>query len=412
MVVDYNEKQLSIGKAVVGQIEKSSEELKNTIQTSIDSIKEAAMQYKVNLDGTIDVGPIDTTISDLSEELNQTSQLASVQAGFLQDYESGTLASEAVTQMIPMDELLRKKLSQSGNDVHPNVLTRTVATAGLGVFMFGEGFLSFFEDIGDAILTVGSGVTRVVGFKSASEQLKAYSDRNLSKEIVEDNDYFQGLNKTSYFDKDSGYAKVCKGVGKVTAAAVTTHVASKLWAKHLYKTGETNYLSLDATKEERAIEAYNQAYQQAKATVKTVNKTREFAQDEIKNVSKHAGSGEGLSQALVAGTAETTGKHLVKNYVTKPISEKAANVILNTNAGQRVDDFLRGNGESIEEHANEYVRSAVSNASRTIGGKTATEVLSGVGDALGIDDNPVGEVGIELVGKIAGEVINNVGTPN
>ncbi len=405
MIVDYDERQLDVGRHVVVQIENSSENLKSTIQESFDSIKAAAKQYKVNLDGTVDASIIDTTISDFNEYLDQTSQLATIQAGFLQDYESGALASEAIYKMTSADELLRRKIASSNNELHPDALTRLGATVGLGVSMFGEGFIGFFEDIGDAALCLGSGVTSVLGFKGASEQLKSYSDYEFSKNLIEENDYFRQLNKNSYFDKNSAYANICKGVGKATAAAVTTRVASKMLAHHLSNTGKVANVTEETTQAEYA----KQAFRQAKSTVKKVDETRKVVQEEVENVSDHVGRGESIPEALVTGTTQTAGNHFVDKYITKPITEKTADAVLNTNTGQRVDELLRGNGEAIEEHVNKKTRAVVSKATRTIGGEVSSNVLTEVGDALGIDD-PVGDAGLSLVGDIAGKVIDNVGT--
>ena len=47
---------------------------------------------------------------------------------------------------------LKHCLYSNSNSINPNVGTRVVATVGMGVFKFGEGFFEFFEDIGDCVV--------------------------------------------------------------------------------------------------------------------------------------------------------------------------------------------------------------------------------------------------------------------
>ena len=106
-------------------------------------------------------------------------------------------------------QILLSVLLANVNNSKPKALVKTVYTGLMGGSMLGEGFLSFFEDVWDCVIVLGSGVA---GFfdKKKSQEMRIFASKNLSKDLFENNSTFEKINKYCYFDKNSVYAAVFK----------------------------------------------------------------------------------------------------------------------------------------------------------------------------------------------------------
>ena len=121
-------------------------------------------------------------------------------------------------------QILLSVIRASANNSKPNAIVKTVYTGLMGGAMLGEGFLSFFEDVGDCAIVLGSGVA---GFfdKKKAQKMRSFASKNLSKDLFENNSTFEKINKYSYFDKNSVYADIFKLGGKAAAKESKNNLA-------------------------------------------------------------------------------------------------------------------------------------------------------------------------------------------
>ena len=396
MIVNYDKSQLSVGQGIVSQIRTAFDDLKETINSDIDQFKSIASNYKVNLDSTLETNSIDNNCETLQTCLTETFDLANIQSGYIDEYESGSLASEANRMMLSQEELFSRKASSAASLVNPDVVSRSFATLGMGVFKFGEGFLSFFEDIGDAVLTVGSGTTSLLGFQDAANTLKSVAEYDFSSHIVEDNQAFIWINKHSYFDKDSTYANICKTVGKTAAAAVTTHVASQAYASRYSSTIS------DATKLE----------EQAQKFGKSFTKGARILKSEGANVRSELKDGKGFEEAVISGTAKTIVNQAVTDKVVKPVAEGAGSALSNTSVGNAIQAVNDKVGDVLGTKARDVLGSTVGTVAKAslIESKGLTgSVIGGNGNLQSSGDivfEDVANTVIDSVSSIGSELVN------
>ena len=208
-------------------------------------------------------------------------------------------------------------IEMSNNKVYPDTATRVLATIGMGVAKFAEGFLSFFENIGDGVVSLGAGVMSLFGADDIAKKMKDFAARDLSTEFIENNSAFEWLNEASYFDKDSAFAKVCKFAGKATAAAVTSSAACKIGTKLM--------------ESKKGLEVATQFGEKAG---KIVDKSTGIFGDAGEKLTEELGKGKSFKSAIVTTATtlavdEGLGK-LADVGIHEPIAEKVSGKIADT----------------------------------------------------------------------------------
>ena len=196
-------------------------------------------------------------------------------------------------------QILLSFLLASVNNSKPKALVKTVYTGLMGGATLGEGFLSFFEDVGDCAIVFGSGVA---GFfdKKKSQEMRIFASKNLSKDLFENNSTFEKINKYSYFDKNSVYAAVFKLGGKAAAAVIVGSVASK------------------------AVSSFTKA----KSTVVASNIST-FGSDTRENLSR----GMGLKSSLMFAGASLAITHAVNKFLLPALASKVGETVADTKVG-------------------------------------------------------------------------------
>ena len=189
-------------------------------------------------------------------------------------------------------------LLASVNNSKPKALVKTVYTGLMGGSMLGEGFLSFFEDVWDCVIVLGSGVA---GFfdKKKSQEMRIFASKNLSKDLFENNSTFEKINKYCYFDKNSVYAAVFKLGGKA-AAVIVGSVASK------------------------AVSSFTKA----KSTVVASNIST-FGSDTRENLSR----GMGLKSSLMFAGASLATTQAVNKFLSPALASKVGETVADTKVG-------------------------------------------------------------------------------
>ena len=102
----------------------------------------------------------------------------------------------------------------------PFKIKTILATGGMVISKFGEGFVSTFEDIGDAALTVTAGwgslaIDALMG-SNLNEGVSKFIAKDLSNEVFTGINDITGISKYSAITADSGFANIAKGAGVAT----------------------------------------------------------------------------------------------------------------------------------------------------------------------------------------------------
>ena len=97
-----------------------------------------------------------------------------------------------------------------------NPLTVGVASGLMAASNVGEGFLSAFEDIGDAVCIAGAWVTKLFN-NDISQKIQNFAAKDLSHSLFDKLYYSTDLAKASLFTEDSGAASIFRGVGQASA---------------------------------------------------------------------------------------------------------------------------------------------------------------------------------------------------
>ena len=271
-------------------------------------------------------------------------------------------------------QILLSILGASANNSKPNAIVKTVYTDLMGRAMLGEGFLSFFEDVGDCAIVLGSGVA---GFfdKKKSQEMRIFASKNLSKDLFENNSTFEKINKYSYFDKDSVYAAVFKLGGKA-AAVIVGSVASK------------------------AVSSFTKA----KSTVVASNIST-FGSDTRENLSR----GMGLKSSLMFAGASLATTQAVNKFLSPALASKVGETVADTKVGNviRGADAVASSvfGSNIDNVKN-VVQTAVDYSIKETKSKTGN-LVSGDGNEKTTNDAVVQDaanLGIDTA-KITGEQV-------
>lgn len=297
MDLNYDSNQYEIGESVMSSIKSSIDTGNSSIKSDFDKVISVANDYKINLSNTIKLDDLQSDFSSLSTYLDEVSKSALLAKSAIDTYSKSDGTEED-------RQILLSVLGASISTSQPNAFVRTVYTGLMGGAMFGEGFLSFFEDVGDCAIVLGSGVVGLFD-KDKAQEMRDFASKNLSKDLFENNSTFEEINKYSYFDKNSVYADVFKLGGKAAAAVTVGSVASK------------------------AVSSFTKA----KSTAVASNIST-FGSDTRENLSR----GMGLKSSLMFAGASLATTHAVNKYLSPALASKVGETV----AGTKVGNVIRG----------------------------------------------------------------------
>ncbi len=397
-IVDLNKGQLQVGEKVVNKINDSIKSYKEELDADLDAIKDAGKSYKVNLDSTIVISGLLEGFSTMQDDLASMDALAAKQFDLVEKYESGDLKQAADQLHMSEDQFLVNQAFGMSNQVNPNTLSRVGATIGMGIFKFGEGFTEFFEDIGDCAITLGAGVTSLLGFKDTAKSMKDFAKRDLAVELFENNEAFDWINRNSYFDKDSTYAKFFKFGGKVTAAIVTGKVASNIYMSR-------------ASSATKSLDAAQLAEKASKVSSKA-SKITNMLSSHGSNVTSNLQSGYDLKTSWALGTAATGTSWLLAKGVTNPLSERVGNKLAETELGSainRVDQkAAEVFGKETKDAVGEFGKNAIDTTVKTGKKETTGNLVGNDGNEKSLEDKEAEYAANATIDTVKGSVEKTV----
>ncbi len=295
MKLVFNPEQLEVGEAIISSIDENIDDVSSNIKDAFNRISNTAMDKKINLSETIKWDDLDTDVSTFKNYLVDVTNVAKKAAVVCETYSNGNQTADDMN-------ILLTSLNACKNVAEPDKFSKLLYTGLMGGAMFTEGFMSFFEDLGDCALVAGSLFTGLFN-KDLSNNIKSFASKDHSKSFIEDNEIFEKINKNSYFDKDSVYASIFKITGKATAGIVCGHVVS-------------NWIGSGT------------AAQASKARqISTTAGT--FGSDTSDNLRR----GMNLRDAVIFAGAGAASTHFIDKYVAPGLSTKVAENLSNSTVG-------------------------------------------------------------------------------
>ena len=376
-VINYNKNQLVIGQTVASDINDRIDSYVSSMSDSINNIKDAGKQYKVNLDSTIDVTGINEGFSNITDYISNANDLAVTQAGIADQYEAGELDKAAMMMHSTPEEYVANLFSSKSNMLNPDAPTKVAATIGMGIFKFGEGFTEFFEDIGDGVITLGAGAASLLGHEDAAKSMAQFAQRDLSVELWENNDTFRWINKNSYFDKDSKFANFCKFGGKVTGAVVVGSVASNLYTLRAGAAGGN------------AVEAAELASKATSVSNKVSKVSSLFGNGGSSAVS-NLGNGHDIKAAVALGSLEAAASFGAGKYISAPIGKAVGKKVSETVLGDSIrkadSKATEVFGTKVKDVAVKFGDRAVETSIKTGEKETTSNLVHDDGNEKSVED--------------------------
>lgn len=295
MKLVFNPEQLEVGEAIISSIDENIDDVSSNIKDDFNRISNTAMDKKINLSETIKWDDFDTDVSTFKNYLVDVTNVAKNVAIACEAYSNGSQTEDDMN-------ILLTSLNAYKNVAEPDEFAKLLYTGLMGGAMFTEGFMSFFEDLGDCALVAGSLFTGIFN-KDLSNNIKSFASKDHSKSFIEDNEIFEKINKNSYFDKDSVYASIFKITGKATAGIVCGHVVS-------------NWIGSGTV-------AQASKARQISTTAGT------FGSDTSDNLRR----GMNLRDAVIFAGAGAASTHFIDKYVAPGLSTKVAENLSNSTVG-------------------------------------------------------------------------------
>lgn len=303
--VDYNPSQLSIGQEKCGNIINNVNKVYSNFKSDVSEIVKAAKEFKLDVSSCLTFDLFSENIEGCVSKLRETSELAAQQSNLVNEYQRGEFGYNG-------DTVLVSQLNLNVNNVNNTSTEKVRATILMGAFKFGEGFVEFFEGIGDCALSATGAVCGVFGYETAREKLKSIAKKDVAVDLFENNSTFEWINENSYFDKDSHFANICKLAGTATGAIVTGKVTTKVGAS-LFK------------KEKAA---------------KIINKVGMTMEAEGTNVANNLKDGMSLKSSFALGTMATVAGLGLESKVSNPIGEAIGNTFTNSSLGSKASSVM------------------------------------------------------------------------
>lgn len=313
MKLVFNPEQLEVGEAIISSIDENIDDVSSNIKDDFNRISNTAMDKKINLSETIKWDDLDTDVSTFKNYLVDVTNVAKKAAVVCETYSNGNQTADDMN-------ILLTSLNACKNVAEPDEFAKLLYTGLMGGAMFTEGFMSFFEDLGDCALVAGSLFTGLFN-KDLSNNIKSFASKDHSKSFIEDNEIFEKINKNSYFDKDSVYASIFKITGKATAGIVCGHVVS-------------NWIGSGT------------AAQASKARqISTTAGT--FGSDTSDNLRR----GMNLRDAVIFAGAGAASTHFIDKYVAPGLSTKVAENLSNSTVGTVIGTVGDATSTFFGEHS-------------------------------------------------------------
>lgn len=313
MKLVFNPEQLEVGEAIISSIDENIDDVSSNIKDAFNRISNTAMDKKINLSETIKWDDLDTDVSTFKNYLVDVTNVAKKAAVVCETYSNGNQTADDMN-------ILLTSLNACKNVAEPDEFAKLLYTGLMGGAMFTEGFMSFFEDLGDCALVAGSLFTGLFN-KNLSNNIKSFASKDHSKSFIEENEIFEKINKNSYFDKDSVYASIFKITGKATAGIVCGHVVS-------------NWIGSGT------------AAQASKARqISTTAGT--FGSDTSDNLRR----GMNLRDAVIFAGAGAASTHFIDKYVAPGLSTKVAENLSNSTVGTVIGTVGDATSTFFGEHS-------------------------------------------------------------
>ena len=280
------------------------------VQEAIDNLSNISNDISTELDE-----PLNKAIADLNGVKGMSEHVGTLNQGAFDEVTA--CAQDGIDFMIAQIEAKKEEMDAFEQG---KWYQHAIGTYSMAVGKFADGFLSVFEGIGDAVVTVGNWVLSapvalVTGenyfdvLNSDNNPAKNFIKKDWSGTITKPLTDNQWAEKYSLITKDSGAASICKGVGKAVGYITVAGYASGLGQA-------SNAAWLANTTNANALVAGVSGFGQGTETGLVSGK------------SFQAATGQGAIQGLVeGGTAYVAGKigeHSRINKVSKNLDAKAA----------------------------------------------------------------------------------------
>lgn len=361
--ITMNPDQLDVGLSYLQQLEVVFSGITAAISANVNQLVSRALEDKVNLESVCSakMSKISSATDSLISEIEIASNLARNEYELVLKYSTGDYDEAEIMNSYGMDAK-SYLAAQAGSMVafaYPSAAGRVVATLGMAGFKFGEGFTAFFEGLADGAISIAGAGCQLVGADEYAKNLKDASDYEFAVNLWENNKAFEWINRNSYFDKDSLYAKLFYKAGEATAAALTAKGVSSFFE--------------NAEKGKKALEIYQ--------------KVGDTAGDFTDRVQAFEDSGFGPLESVMLGALYTTADTTI-DAVTDKAGEGLGNVVSTaTGAGEAVESATDMFTEKAEEIAGNTGKAAAKKTSEWAQDKVATATSDAVenvaSDAMG-----------------------------
>ena len=348
------------------------------------------------------ISTINENIELLVNELGIASSLADAEYDLILKYAAGELDDEQIlkdTGMSLRDYVVADALSKVAM-AYPSDAARVLATFGMGAYKFGEGFTAFFEGIADGTISLAGAGLMFLGDEENAKKLQEMAGFNFAQDLWENNDAFKWLNRNSFFDKNSVFAKACYAAGEATGAALTAKGISSLLEngdkveKALKFIKDGGNLSKDFLERTAQFEAAGLEHDAAVAAAAVyagagaaVNKVAESAGESFgSGVSKATGLGNtlgDLSDSASAALGKVVSEETAEKIADKGMAfgEKKVSEIVTDVVSSATQEGLNEVAESVSEGMDDSQKIFVDQAADLVGGAVKAGTKKAAGNA-------------------------------
>ena len=370
----------------------------------VDQALEDLTSISDKIDDYLDT-PLRSAIVDLNAVTGFNEYVGTLNQGAFDD-----LTAEANTGIEAMIAQIKAKKEDIDEYDKGSFLEHLGGTASMVVGKVGEGFISVFEGIGDAALTVGnwvgSGVVALATGEKYTDVLN--SENNFMKKAIEydvagtlmspltENEW---ASKYSAITKDSGAASICKGVGKAIGyVTIAGYVSGACQAVNAASTGAKAASILANTTNANALVAGISGFGQGTQTGLQSGKSFE------------ASTGQGAIQGLVeGGTAYAVGKIGEQARIGK------VNKTLDAKAADQgwTDDFLEAQKAAAKTNirAQGGYNDSMTRTMQAKGRSDMNAVISAKAEAAANGAGKLGQAGAVIKQGAKNQFNNTVVTP-
>ena len=393
--VDVNPSQLGVGMTIAKGIETSFSNIKSDLEEATKNIIDQGKSNHVDFSDLLDLDSVQEPFDNLNLELNICCDLAERQHELAEAYASGELAKKAKDNFVnSVDQMFCDTAKMYMNHAYPGVEGRVLATIGMAGIQFGEGFTSFFEGIGDGFVTLvgyGAGLFN----QEVGQNIRDFAAIDYSKKLWEENALFEDVNRKSYFDKDSIYAKTFKLLGKTTGAVVTINGTAALLSRGTQATA----IAEEAGAVTRTASTVSKVEKGVNATRYSTDATNTFR----KKFEGAVKSGKDVKEAFLIGMAYA-GSDLAFEKVGGHVGNKAQNIFKATEFGKSVKETIK----SFEHEAENKVGKATTTVTKQMINTTKkTTIDSDSSDMKEQIDTSIQQDEIKAVEKGAVDVVRH-----